>query len=520
MMNKSRVKQLYLLIVIISGIITLSVYSTYSIFTLENSTSNIVSIHTPNTLKIDAKVTEYKQVTIPKNSYISTDIDIYNNYDYNLCYSVWYNVIANSNVDINKVKIYEHNSSLTTSAVISSIDSKRISIIITNDNETEAKVNIGLSYAQNEGTCELNLDNSKKLINSVIDNIESLSDKLIKNTSDENNEAGYLTYKNINTPIELTDNMNIYVSDKFTYQNEKFKLTEAKVIESSKISDYQNHYTCLDKDNCRNLYRIIETKKEENKLYTITKYDLLEGYLSGKTGLRKVADDYYYYGDNPHNFIYYNCANEKDVKNCELWRIIGFTFDKENNKYYTKIIKNDYLSPTEYNNTNHTWKDSLIDKYLKEYKINNDYLMKEMTFKPENLTDLNSNISKDGEDIKTKVMLLNLSDYINTSICENKKISEYDTNCLNNNWLDRTVNEWTMTIKTTPSLNAEEPTETEEEIPEEPIVPDNNQVYSVGSRITSLDVSTKLNVRPVVYLTPRTFIISGDGSIDKPYIIK
>ena len=81
MMNKSRVKQLYLLIVIISGIITLSVYSTYSIFTLENSTSNIVSIHTPNTLKIDAKVTEYKQVTIPKNSYISTDIDIYNNYD-------------------------------------------------------------------------------------------------------------------------------------------------------------------------------------------------------------------------------------------------------------------------------------------------------------------------------------------------------------------------------------------------------------------------------------------------------
>ena len=52
-MNKLPTKQSYLLIIIIVGIIALSIYSTYAIFTFEGSTSDIVSLYTPNSLKIN-----------------------------------------------------------------------------------------------------------------------------------------------------------------------------------------------------------------------------------------------------------------------------------------------------------------------------------------------------------------------------------------------------------------------------------------------------------------------------------
>ena len=76
--EKLPTKQIYLLLIIIVGIIALSVYSTYAIFTFEGETSNIVSMYTPNSLTISEDIYEYKQITVGKNSYVTTDIDIYN----------------------------------------------------------------------------------------------------------------------------------------------------------------------------------------------------------------------------------------------------------------------------------------------------------------------------------------------------------------------------------------------------------------------------------------------------------
>ena len=156
-MNKLPAKQIYLLSIIVLGIVTLSAYSTYSIFTLEAESSDIVSIHTPNNLSVDSSSYEYKQVTAPKNGYISTDIDIYNNLEQALCYSVWYK-IASKNADSTKVKVLENTaSSNLTSSTIEPVTSRRINLLIINDNDYDIKVNIGLSHAENEGTCELNL---------------------------------------------------------------------------------------------------------------------------------------------------------------------------------------------------------------------------------------------------------------------------------------------------------------------------------------------------------------------------
>lgn len=530
-MDKLPAKQIYLLLIIVLGIVTLSAYSTYSIFTLEAESSDIVSIHTPSNLSISSSSYEYKQVVVPKNSYINTDIDIYNNLAYSVCYSVWYKV-ASKNVDNTKVKVYQNtDASILTSSSIDPVTSRRINLVITNDNDADIKVNVGLSHAKDEETCELNLTDDKLMITESVNGLKVLSDTLIKEVTAKNNEAGYLTYKDNTEEIKFDKTTKIYVSDKYTYNNEMFTLTEPKEITSDKLNEYSDNYTCLSESECQFLYHITEIKEdevvpkneehEEIKYYKITKYDKLVGYLASEVGLRKIAknnnNNFYFYGDNPDNYVYYNCENEKNVKTCELWRIIGFIYDTEEDKYLTKMIPNIYKETQEYDDDSNSWNKSTLSEYLKDYKLNNTNLLTEITFKEENVTSLDSNLNQipllDREH-KANITLMNLSDYLYASSCSKNNINEYDENCLKNNWLNiySETNEWTMTTK------HEEPYEDEET--EEMITPENNKLYSVNNTITESKYDEKLNIRPVVYLKSRTLLGSGNGTFESPYIIR
>lgn len=514
MMNKLPTKQIYLLSIIVLGIITLSVYSTYAIFTFEASTSDVFSINTPNNLSLSESTSKYKQVTVPKDSYITTDIDIYNNFDYDICYSIWYKT-SNKNI-----KIYENTSeSLTTSGTLLPVTGKRVNILLINDSENDANVKIGLSFAKNSDACSLNITSDKQQILSTINSSNTL-EKVISETKEKNEESSYITYKDLIDELNINLEDSIMISKTFNYKDELFTLTNPIAINKDNIDEYliQNesdkYYTCLNKDNCQYLYQINEIKKENN-IYTMTKYNKLVGYMKGISGLRKVANNYYFYGDNPNNYLYYNCTNELDNKTCELWRIIGLIYDNNDNKYLTKIIKDDYISRQIYDNKLETWNESNINNYFKEYKLENDSYLKEITFKQENLISLDTNpneILLFGEDIKSKINIMNLSDYLNASICTNKKINEFTNECLTNNWLNKDNKEWTMT------MNYIEPKQ--DEATNEPITVENNQVYTVGSQIESTNVSTELFVRPTVYLKNRLLVVSGDGTFDNPYVIR
>ena len=511
-MNKLPAKQIYLLLIIVGGLIGLSVYSTYSIFTLEAETDDIVSIHTPNNLSISSNAEEYKQVTVPKNGYIDTDIDIYNNLEYNLCYSVWYKIVT-KDIDTNSVTIYENtDGSLLTSSTLGAIQSRRINLLIINDNDKDVKVNFGLTHTKNEGTCELNMSSDKLSITKTINNPKELT-KLSTEVTTENKEAGYITYKDIVKDIKFDKDTTIYVSDNISYENEIFTLKEPKEIDASELDKYNNKYTCLDKNNCRFLTYITEVTEDytenDTKYYKISKYNSLVAYLAGEVGVRKVGDDYYFYGDSPSNYVYYNCKNEIDTKTCELWRIVGFT-KYEDDKYLTKLVKDDYIAKRSYDDDSHRWKDSAISKYLKDYKLSG--MTEERKFKEEYLSSLEDTYKYFDDENKAEVTLITLSDYLNASSCKKDKLNEYDAACLNNNWLNKYTTEWTMTAK------YEEPKENEES--EETITPDNNKLYTVGSTINESVYDTELNVRPVIYLKSRVLIVSGNGTLDNPYIIR
>lgn len=525
-MNKLPTKQIYLLVIIIVGIIALSVYSTYAIFTFEGETSNIVSLYTPNSLKISEEMYEYKQIVIPENSYITTDIDIYNTYDYEICYSIWYQVV-DGEIDKSKVKIYQINNQ--SSGVLASVNSIRIGIMITNDNDEEVVVKIGLASTENEGTCQLNISKDKLLITGNIDNYQELA-KLRENSESKTEEAGYLIYKNQEEKIDLADYEKIYIASEYKYENEVFSLVNPIEIDIVEIDKYQStndkkYYTCLGDRECTFLYKINEIEKEvvtdniDKYVYRIVNYDMMKGYLETVSGIKKVKidnyDNYLYYGDNPNNYIYYNCSNELDMSTCELWRIIGFYYNQEEDKYLTKIIRDREIGSYQFSDNNsNDWDKASLNKYLnEEYQINNKEYLYEIEYKQKVLNSLNIKIDEIEEidnNIKSRLLMIELADYLRGASCVSKMINEYSSDCFTNNWLNNNNGTYyTMSAK----MNEIVDTDNIEEVI-------NNQVLTVSDTIEMISVDSKLLVRPVGYLKPRILMVGGDGTLDNPYIIK
>ena len=562
-------KQIYLLSVIIVGIIALSIYSTYALFTFESSTGDIVSIHIPKSLTISENVYEYQQITVGPNQVVTTDIDVYNAFDYETCYSVWYKVLGEPTVQ-NNVQIFERNEkTLSSSGTILPNTNLRITAVIINDNNSEVKINLGTIGSPKENEiCSLNLSNDKHLISISYGNINLLTTNILNNIEKtQQKEEGYLIHNIKDDYLTIDKNKKLYFSNEFTYTNEKFTLTNSTNITFGEFIN-QNHlnttdqYFCLNQSNCSVLYQIKSFKENDNN-YEVN-YNKLIGHLESENGLRKINEkDYIYYGDNPDNYIYYNCKNNDDVSSCELWRIVGLFYNNKENNYNIKIVRNDSIGTHQYdykmienvNNSSNNWNESTLNKYLnEEYKIlgGKNYIT-EHTQKLEIIPNLELDIKNIITDTTTnsKINLLTLSDYIYASSCSKNKISEYNESCFKNNWLNNIEisSEWTMTSKEvekpvipeeepielpeenveTPEGNTDQPedtenvetNETEEEIIEEEV--DTyiiNYVYGVNNDVKEFDVTEKLSVRPVVYLKSRMLLISGDGSFASPYVVK
>ena len=81
--------------------------------------------------------------------------------------------------------------------------------------------------------------------------------------------------------------------------------------------------------------------------------------------------DYRYIGNNPYNYIYFNCENldNQDEETCELWRIIGiFDVDDGTGNYQKriKIVRNDELAESYQwdENGSNNWPTSTLMEYL------------------------------------------------------------------------------------------------------------------------------------------------------------
>ena len=581
-MNRIPAKQIYLLTIIIVGIITLSVYSTYALFTFESETSNVVTIHTPTSLQISENIYEYQQIKVEKNSVKTIDIEIYNSFDYDVCYGIWYKIIGE--LEEGKVQIFQKSKELlTSSGILLAQQNVKITVAIINDNEEDIKINLGtVADELKTSSCSLNISEDKKVISKTYEKTESLNELLLEQSKEkeiDDKDGEYYIHKDSDKILTYKNTDKILISNKITYKDELFTLEEPvnitidEIIEKKYLEENKDVYFCEGKDKCQILYKITKLEKQKSQeeqlvnketYYDITLADKMIGYSSGPNGIKKVNNqDYIFYGDNPNNYVYYNCKND-DTSTCELWRIVGLYYNEETKKHNIKIVKNDSIGKYQFYEEEPeelVWTESSLYKQLTgedeennkkdEDKKKNEYETYTDKFKQsiETLESLDKEIKKEEETLDSKINLLTLSDYVHTSNCKINSVTKLTKDCIKKSWLNdiEIGSTWTLTYtqeieiieEPEEEVNEEEnteleesnqdltegnPTEDNEEIieeevpePQEIIV---NYVYSVGNDITKSKITDELEVRPALYLKSRILLVAGEGTFDNPYIIK
>ncbi len=213
--------------------------------------------------------------------------------------------------------------------------------------------------------------------------------------------------------------------------------------------------------------------------------------------------EYRYIGENPNNYVYFNCKDVNSIDTCELWRIVGISGDNlkivrdkqevekafnesESSNFDTSTIKK-YLNDEYYNSLNEEAK-SYIQMY--SYKTKGVSSLEINAFEM-----LGEEVSQDGSSF-VNVGLLSASDYAFASSINNEESLNSLSNVNSNNWLYTSKNEWLINIF-------------------------ENTVYSVnevGNIALSSPLETKL-IRPVVYLNRDVSIVKGDGTKTNPYIL-
>ncbi len=495
-MNKSPIKQIYLLLVIIGGFVSLSIYSTYALFTYEQVTENVATINTLDHLTIDTKINEYKRIKLDANSFTTINIEVNNYGEDELCYGVWYEALGN----IKNIYMYRANENVITTGTISSIKTETVPIVAINNNNDEVYINIGVN-SSNANNCSLNLKDDAILITEIYEE-KYLNDYILKQIDDEEiiKESEYQEIENY---IITLDDSKLIVSNDYKFKDGLFTLTNPFEID---INDYEFkeqeiYYFQLD-NNLHEMYKINTIK--ESELIT-TKFI---GFISSINGLIKYDNNLEYYGANPNNYI---CLNNNE-NSCEMYRIIGLFIDENNEKYNVKIVKNDFLGEAKYSNTSNLMIDNNVNSNIYDYL--EDYYDNSLTENVKNMiieypykTDYNDDNSKELIDIynynslnnyNLNVGLLSLTDYLYASNCNDKKLNEYNQECYANNWLNKYNQEMLINRLDTGT----------------------SSIYTISNGIEKTSYDKELNIRPVLYLKDDITYILGDGTINNPFIIR
>ena len=187
-------------------------------------------------------------------------------------------------------------------------------------------------------------------------------------------------------------------------------------------------------------------------------------------GLFSSSGNYIYKGDIKNNYLKYNNM---------LWRIVRINSDNS-----IDIILDDYITLLPWNNSVTSFTDSEIYKYL-----NNDFLdlldkdlLNKTSFCTDKLSSLSS-ITCDNQNSDGYVKLLDVANYLNSV---NKGKSYLSTS-------DEIM--WLADYGT------------------------DKIWHTNGSNVSQSDANSFYEIRPMVRLRGTTVYTSGDGTIDKPYVV-
>ena len=141
---KIKIKEAYLLVLIVTGLMFTAIYSTYALFTKEVTLDNVVSFNTTISLS-DSNLIEYELVTLNPNESKKIELRINNSSASTLYYGCWYELLTNNaSISIGQDARTLVNGVITTTGTISTSENKTIVIGITNNGSSTVLVNLGV----------------------------------------------------------------------------------------------------------------------------------------------------------------------------------------------------------------------------------------------------------------------------------------------------------------------------------------------------------------------------------------
>ena len=153
-------KKSYLIIISILGLITLAMYSTYAMFSATVETEDFVNL-TASNIELDSQIVEYERITINANDMKTIDFNINNNTNSNLYYGTWYEMVIPNVINDDIIIAKYVNSEDDTFGLINSNSSKKVTLVVSNNTNSNITINIGVAYSK---TSSLNLPINRELI--------------------------------------------------------------------------------------------------------------------------------------------------------------------------------------------------------------------------------------------------------------------------------------------------------------------------------------------------------------------
>ena len=148
-MKNIKIKETYLLMLIVFGLVSLSLYTTYALFTASTEISEVVDF-TAN-LTTDSNIIEYEMVTIPAGTSKIIEVKVTNSYETPLSYGAWYKMVNPTEIteDI-QIGIYKEKDSAEGNGTIAAGDTLTILVGVSNNSASDIKINIGVAASENE----------------------------------------------------------------------------------------------------------------------------------------------------------------------------------------------------------------------------------------------------------------------------------------------------------------------------------------------------------------------------------
>jgi len=159
-MERIKIKETYLLILIVLGLVSIATYSTFALFTASTTIDDVVSFDLD--LDVSSNLLEYEKVIVPAGETMIVEVNATNSHSEQLYYGVWYQMVDPSYLTLDvEIGLYTEKNNTPSSGRLASGASVEVLVGITNYSNSSIIVNIGTVGSIDE---TLDLNDGKILI--------------------------------------------------------------------------------------------------------------------------------------------------------------------------------------------------------------------------------------------------------------------------------------------------------------------------------------------------------------------